>query len=170
MSPFGSRRRSRSCGSAPRPLRALLADRRGATAVEFAVVGSIFIMLVLGVVELGRYFITLQSARSFTQEVARSALVLANRQLANGNTDNCSATLTSTNITPPASGGTLPTITSIYAKTPFLQSGCAQPTISLACSPDRRITVTTSCPFTFVVPFLPSGLQDLSTTVLMDIP
>ena len=149
----------------------VLQDRRGATALEFGLIGLIFIFLLFGIVELGRYYFMLQSARTFTQDVARGALVIANNRLvANGN-DTCTGIVTGGNVTP--SPTTSPTLASLYAKAPFLRSGCTlTPVPTVVCSPNRRITVTTSCPFTFLVPlpFLPTGSQTITSRVIIDIP
>ena len=56
----------RGCSS-PRPI----LGKRGATSLEFALVGSLLLTLILGASEAGRYMITLQSLRSAADEAVR---------------------------------------------------------------------------------------------------
>ena len=49
----------------------LILGRRGATSLEFALVGSLLLTLILGASEAGRYMITLQSLRSAADEAVR---------------------------------------------------------------------------------------------------
>jgi Flp pilus assembly protein TadG len=61
-------------------LRCLLADRAGATTVEFALVGLLFFALILGVIETGRVLWTYNALHYAVQQAARCASV---------NTTNC---------------------------------------------------------------------------------
>lgn len=58
--------------------------RRGATSLEFALVGSLLLMLMLGASEAGRYMITLQSLRNATDEAARLVLLRGGANLNSG--------------------------------------------------------------------------------------
>lgn len=62
------------CTSEPRPGRARRAAR-GATAVEFAIVVVVFLLLVLGMVDFGRWLFAINSAMEATREGARVAVV-----------------------------------------------------------------------------------------------
>jgi len=56
--------------------RATLRDRaRGATAVEFALVATVFFMLILGIADYGRWLFTLNAASEATRHGARVAVV-----------------------------------------------------------------------------------------------
>ena len=63
-----------------RTLRGMLVDRAGATTVEFALVGSLFFALILGVIETGRVLWTYNALHYAVQQAARCASV---------NTTNC---------------------------------------------------------------------------------
>lgn len=54
-------------------LRAL--GRRGATAVELAIAANVLILLLLGGLEIGRYFFVNESLRHLVGELARAAIV-----------------------------------------------------------------------------------------------
>ena len=72
----------------------------GVTSLEFAIVAATFMALVIGCMDLGRYFIIEHSLRTFTSEAARAAL--ANTAMsATGGTMTTQTDLTSmTNIVP----------------------------------------------------------------------
>ncbi len=62
MSPACSRRRRRRLG------------RRGATSIEFALISIAFLTLLIGAMDLGRYFLIEHSLRSVVSEALRAAL------------------------------------------------------------------------------------------------
>jgi Flp pilus assembly protein TadG len=135
----------------------LLEDRRGVTALEFGFVGMIFLTLLLGAVELGRYQFTVQSLREFSAAAARTALINANQVAAlqaSGSTtasrmaDSAikAAVITPTNPTPLLTPASL-TLTSAWATN---ASGV------------QTVTVTVSYPFRFVAPLLPGGALTLT--------
>lgn len=62
--------------------------RRGATSLEFALVGSLLMMLLLGASEAGRYMITLQSLRSATDEAVRLVVLRGSANM-NAGTSPC---------------------------------------------------------------------------------
>jgi Flp pilus assembly protein TadG len=49
--------------------------RRGATAVEFALVGALFFITMLAAIEVGRFFMTLQSMRNLAADAGRYGMV-----------------------------------------------------------------------------------------------
>lgn len=49
--------------------------RRGVTALEFALCGPIFIMMMVGALDLSRYWFTAQSLRNAVAEASRKAMV-----------------------------------------------------------------------------------------------
>lgn len=61
-------------GSARRA-RAALRDRRGVAALEFALVGGLFCIMLLAAVEVGRYYMTLQGMRNFIADAGRWGMV-----------------------------------------------------------------------------------------------
>ncbi len=52
-------------------------DKSGVTAIEFALVGSVFILLLLSIIELGRYFFTWNSLQYSMEQTTRYVLVNA---------------------------------------------------------------------------------------------
>ena len=52
-----------------------LSDRRGVAAIEFALVGGIFFLTMLAVMELSRYYLTMHSARNVVAQAARAAMI-----------------------------------------------------------------------------------------------
>lgn len=50
-------------------------SRRGAVAIEFGIIGTLFCMLLLGAIEVGRYYYTYQAVRTVVAEAARAAQV-----------------------------------------------------------------------------------------------
>lgn len=139
----------------------LLADRRGTTAIEFAVVGGIFFTLLLGAVDVGRYQITQQSLRSIAAEAARFALIAADQAMAAspaGISGVCAAV--------PSSAALKAGVTTPTNLTPFLVP--ANLTLVGNCvvgaGGARTITITASYPFQFVMPVLPQGLPSRQAT------
>jgi len=60
---------------AARGLRRALRDRRGLAAVEFALVGLALMMLLLGSMDLARWFFATESLRTVAADTARAALI-----------------------------------------------------------------------------------------------
>ena len=56
--------------------------RRGASAVEFALVGAMFCITILAGIEVGRYFMTLEGLRNYMADATRHGIV----NLSNGQT------------------------------------------------------------------------------------
>jgi Flp pilus assembly protein TadG len=138
--------------------RSLWRDRRGATAVEFAFVGSIFIMLMFGVVEYGRYYISVQSVRLITGEAARRAITQLNATIVGGAACNAGAVSGS-------NGTTL--VNSLLTLTPLLNPANWNSTSITATCPTSAgavgtVTVVLSYRFNFIVRFLPSGNLTIS--------
>jgi Flp pilus assembly protein TadG len=58
-----------------RPFRRLLADRRGATMLEFALVVPVLLAMLLGIVMLGMVFLAQAGLRSAVEDAARYATI-----------------------------------------------------------------------------------------------
>ncbi len=56
----------------------LLRDRRGSTAVEFAMILPIMATMMIGAMEMGRYFLAFNSISSATEQLARYAMITPN--------------------------------------------------------------------------------------------
>lgn len=50
-------------------------SRRGVAAVEFAVVGGLFMVIMLATVDIGRYYMTIQGLRTFAADAERYGIV-----------------------------------------------------------------------------------------------
>ncbi|MBP0465666.1 pilus assembly protein [Roseomonas sp. PWR1] len=50
--------------------------RRGSAGLEFAIVGGLFFVMLLAAVDLGRYYLTLHSIRTFAAEASRHGTVV----------------------------------------------------------------------------------------------
>jgi len=59
----------------PNPFRRLLGDSSGASALEFSFVLFPFILLLIGTMELGRYYFTAQNLRTVVAEAGRLATI-----------------------------------------------------------------------------------------------
>lgn len=55
--------------------RAALASRRGASALEFALVGGLLFIMILAAIEVGRYYMTVQGLRNFIADSSRFGMV-----------------------------------------------------------------------------------------------
>ena len=103
--------------------------------MEFAFVALPFLFLLLGTIELGRYFFTQQNLRTLAAESARAAMI------------------NSANVGCPPSNAVMATINQ---KTPFLNSSgltvCITPATDSAGR--KTINVTASYAFTTPVPFV----------------
>jgi Flp pilus assembly protein TadG len=116
-------------------LRLFRLDKRGTTALEFALVAVPFLFLMIGTTDLGRYFLTQHSLRTLTAEAARAVMV------------NCFSASARCYLTPTE-------ISAVKAKVPFLipnstalnafQEGPSGATGL------RNVTVTAVYPFSFI--------------------
>jgi Flp pilus assembly protein TadG len=131
---------------------------RGSVAVEFAMIGFVFFVLLLGAVDIGRYQITVQSLHDITAEAARASLLYAGQTTANNALNGTSTPTLMSNVALKAAV-TTPNLT------PFLAPASLSLTSSLA-SPNgvATITVTAAYPFTFLAPLL-SGTSTLTNSV-----
>ncbi len=114
-------------------------NRRGSAALEFGLVAPVFLLLVLGVADLGRFCLTLHSLHTVLGDAARAAIV-------DPSLDGCSA---------PAA--------LVAAHAPFLQA--SQLTLCVAqsvASGITTITVNASYSFNFLLPGWSGGSGTLS--------
>ena len=57
---------------------------RGTTSLEFALVGGLFVSLLLGAMEIGRYMMTLESVRTATAEAVRQVTIRGSQNMIAG--------------------------------------------------------------------------------------
>lgn len=124
---------------------------RGATSLEFGLVGSLLMMLVLGSLELGRYLFTLELVRSVAAEAVRMATLRGSRNLIAGDAP-C------TNL----SGS----LTGAGALTPSLQASLLNVTMAdcATASGVTTLSVTVQYPFVFAVPLFGTPSHPLTET------
>jgi Flp pilus assembly protein TadG len=110
-------------------------DRKGAAAMEFALIAIPFLILMIAVTDLGRYFLTQHSLRTLTAEAARTVMV------------SCFNASSLCSLTPAQ-------ISVVEAKAPFLIAGST--TLTASQTPPsgatglRIVNVTAVYPFTFI--------------------
>lgn len=122
------------------PMRRILRDRQGASALEFALIGAAFFIVMLAVIDLGRYFVFLHTARHATSEAGRAAMISAT----------CASTSTVGNAARDA------------ARESFLGPGF---TLTASCSETSGIrtwTITSNSPFRWIIPVF--GASDTPIT------
>lgn len=89
---------------ARRPCRRILACRRGASALEFALVGAMFFVTMLAMIDLGRYYMNIQSLRNFAADAQRYGIVNMFWEGTGERTASCSDVLTAVNRGGPITG------------------------------------------------------------------
>ena len=131
-------------------------DRRGSALVEFAIVSGVFMMVLVGILDVGRYEITFQSVRAASAEAARLATV-AGAQAA--------PSLPAGNACPMTDSALLAGIgpRTALPDTGSLTLTCAQ---SASSSGVQTVTVTATYGFRFVVPILARQLSLTATSSL----
>ena len=113
--------------------RALYPANAGTASMEFALVGTAFLLLLLGCMDLGRYFIVQHSVRTVAAEAARAAIVLA------GSTACPQLSLSSATI----KGKVAPSV-------PFLDPASLILTVVPTCNVDGTTTITASSQYAFI--------------------
>lgn len=105
--------------------------RKGATSVEFAIVGGLFFTMLIGAMEAGRLFFTQESLREVTAAAARRAMVDSGL------------------------AGCIAPAAAVAAMTPFLRPDaltlCVSRTVSAG---QTTLTVNAAYPFRTVIPLL----------------
>lgn len=127
-------------------LRQLVRDRSGASALEMALVLPVFLTMMIGVLEIGRYIFTMEALRSITAEAARLSMI--------------DPTKKSTGVV--LSGGTISSCTvsstlkvAAATKTPFIDTSSLTLCISnIVVDSKVTIIVSTQYPFTTLLPIL----------------
>ena len=124
--------------------------RRGVTSLEFALVGSLVLMLLLGASEAARYMMTLQSLRSVTGEAVRLVVLRGNANLNAGSA---------------ACTGLSGSLSGAAARVAFLKAASLTATMSGCTTGSNGITtvrVTVSYPFTFQVAYFGTRSRSIS--------
>jgi Flp pilus assembly protein TadG len=141
---------SRRTGKAGGRRRSVL-DQQGTTSLEFALVGSLLMSLLLGTIEIGRYMFTLESMRVAVSEAVRLVTLRGSQNMNAGNA---------------ACTGLSGELSGAGARTPFLQS-TALTVVMNGCVTQAGITtvvVTVDYDFTFTVPIFGATSRPLTET------
>ena len=120
--------------------------RRGATALEFALVANTLLLLLLGSIEMGRYFFVSESMRYLVGEVARATII------------------------DPDAAWTDAKKAAIAAKTPILQASDLTLTVNVnrQTAPATSVaTVTGSYRYQFTLPYLSGLVNGIRTGVTL---
>ncbi len=119
-------------------------DRRGVAAIEFALIGGVLFTMMVGIMEIGRYFATQQALYNASSEALRQW------QIQLGATIPISITACNNLLAPDY--GTVPLLNS--ASISFSGRACA-----LQSDGSMRVSATFTYPFTFVAPLLIPALS-----------
>lgn len=115
--------------------------RKGSTTLEFALVCMAFLMLLFGVMEVGRYYFTSEAVRTVAAEAARKTM-LDYRSTSPG--------------VCPTSNAIKTYVTSTLARSPFLSA--TDLTLTVSCGTDgsgaKSLAVDVTYPFSSNVPWL----------------
>jgi Flp pilus assembly protein TadG len=133
-------------------LRRLRADRSGATAMEFGVIGIVVFSMLFGMFDLARYALTLHSLSVLADHSARAEIICYSPWIAANNIGGASCP------------GDPLSATAKQALAPFLYYGGQTPSVATTTTAPR--VVTASQPgFTMFMPFWPAAMNAPSTNV-----
>ena len=123
---------------------------RGQAMVEFALIIPFFLILLFGIIDLGRYVSTANALNNATREGARFASVAIRPAECNGlSREQCARTVTTTRLWGASAAVTVTVQCTRYA----LNGTASNPAVS-ACRTDDLLTVRASAPFTLVTPIV----------------
>ena len=103
--------------------------------MEFALVSTAFVMMLLGTIDLGRYYFTSEAVRTVTAQAARDALI----------------SYRSNGLCPDE--GVIET--GALTRTPFLGANSLVLRVTCPNGSPQVLNVTTSYPFSFMIPWIP---------------
>ncbi len=134
----------------------LFPDRRGTTALEYGLIGIPFLLMLLGIFDLGRYTITAHSLRTLADANARALTVnnCYSWQMIRGLAVNCA-------------NADLLTTAQDQAIAPFAYAGGLTPTISVTTGVTSLTVTVTQTGFTMVTPFWGTLLNSPSMSVII---
>lgn len=121
----------------------VVGSRRGAVAVEAAIIGSLFCMLLFGAIEFARYYYTLQAVRTVVAEAARQAQI-------NTSLDGC------------ATGDSINS--NVVARTVLNTAGLQVCFSRNTVNSVTTVNVNASYNFSFIAPFISNTVYNLNET------
>nr|WP_248291078.1 TadE/TadG family type IV pilus assembly protein [Neoroseomonas marina] len=143
---------SRSVSAKRHPLRC----RRGASALEFALVGAIFFIVLLASIDLGRYYMAMQGLRNFVADAERYGIVNMWWDTAGTRTATCAQIVQATN-RGGAIGGLAGTSSgNCVTRTQTVSGGIVTVTVAVNVDVQLRLLFNT-------FQFMPTRFQDSST-------
>lgn len=120
-----------------------LAADRGFATLEFAIVGSVFFVVLLAAIDLGRYFMTLQGVRAFAAEAERYGMVNMSTSGTGTRTATCAQVLAAT-----GRGGT---VAGLVATSPGACVTRVQASVGGGAVASVTVTVNIDVTFNFVI-------------------
>jgi Flp pilus assembly protein TadG len=131
-------------------------SKQGVATLEFALVGVVLMSFLIGIMEVGRYMLTLEAVRTVTADAVRLAMLRGSASLnaGAGACSNLSGSLTGAN-----------------ARTPLLRSADLSVILS-GCATNAGMTtvrVTVTYPFTYAIPLVSSRskqVQEIAQAVI----
>lgn len=134
------------------------AGQRGAAGVEFALIASFFLLLLLGIVEFGRFLYLFNSVQEVTRCAARQAVVRWTDQV-DGIQRACVFREGSTgDVSLPAA----PEMTNLRVSIRFVYNANGDPTSPMPSSPEDNIRACAEAPPASCVRFVEASVQDCS--------
>ncbi|NMJ40090.1 pilus assembly protein [Roseomonas sp. JC162] len=130
--------------------------RRGASALEFALVGAIFFIVLLASIDLGRYYMAMQGLRNFVADAERYGIVNMWWDTAGTRTATCAQIVQATN-RGGAIGGLAGTSSgNCVTRTQTVSGGIVTVTVAVNVDVQLRLLFNT-------FQFMPTRFQDSST-------
>jgi TadE-like protein len=133
-------------------MRRLVRDKHGATALEFTMIALPFFFVMFGIIDVGRYAITMHSLRTLASTAARQVMI------------SCYGPNVIKSISPSSCTGDPLTDTQKQTAAPFLYIGGLTPTVTVEVSGSTLVVTASQLAFSMLLPAL-SGLDNPSASV-----
>jgi Flp pilus assembly protein TadG len=137
-------------------MRCLGHDRRGTTALEFGLVAPIFFSLLFGIIDLGRYGITVYSLNTLASANARAVAI-----------NDCYSWQIMRNLAPSCTNANLLTAAQNQTAAPFLYALGLTPTVNLATGGNTYTITARQTTFNMLMPFWGTALSAPSIDVII---
>lgn len=143
---------SKSVSARCKPLRC----RRGASAIEFALVSGIFFVVLLASIDLGRYYMAMQGLRNFVADAERYGVVNMWFDTAGTRTATCAQIVQATNRGGAVGGLAGTSAGNCVTRTQTISSGVITVTVAVNVNVQLRLLFNT-------FGFMPTTFQDSSS-------
>ena len=142
--------------------------QRGSTLVETAIVMSVLLAIVFGVIDFGRALYTYDFVGTIAREGARWAIVRGSECSNNVpglNDCNATAAQVQSYVQSLSEGATVASKIAVNTSTSFMWPGTGCPSGSASNnSPGCNVVVQVTYPFSFMLPFLPKSTINMTST------